>query len=117
MEVTRKNFESIIKQVEEDIKTCAFVSLDAEFSGIESSNENRMHEVDLLQERYLKIKSAAQNFECFQFGICFWHPINDNKNGEELTASAYNFSLFKEGGRTNCYMSQTASYVLLLIPF
>jgi hypothetical protein len=34
MEVTRKNFDSLLPEIKQRIKTCSFICIDAEYTGL-----------------------------------------------------------------------------------
>lgn len=66
-----------------------FISLDCEFTGIESSKYAEIHDFDSLQVRYAKIRQSATKFGMIQCGISIWclNESNQNTNQEILSNS------------------------------
>ena len=89
--VTRSNFSSVLPQVLEDIKSCEFVALDTELTGLQLTRNHRNSQLDDLVTRYAKLRESVSNFGLLQVGLaCFkWSPSKG-----KYKISAYSFYVF-----------------------
>ena len=72
MQVTRENFQDVLPTVQEAIRSCDFIAIDTEFSGLYTGKVPREHVLDTHQVRYLKLKDSVENFVLLQFGKLSW---------------------------------------------
>ncbi|KAL1453030.1 hypothetical protein WDU94_007206 [Cyamophila willieti] len=89
MEVTKKNFKEILPEVEDAIKSAAFVTIDGEFTGL--SNGLITTPYDTPAQYYTKIRNGAMDFLLIQFGLC---AFKYDKKTKKYTHQAYNFYIF-----------------------
>ena len=120
MNVTKENFLEECQDFLEHLKKAAFVAIDEEMTGISvpTSDGRRpfMPKDDTPEERYLRIKGAAERYSIMQLGVTLFFQtppqsvdVNVNVNVEEtkqdeaksktkskssVTARIYNFHLF-----------------------
>ena len=89
-EVVDKNFKTLYPKIEEAIKKASFFSIDAEFTGIQSSEVLKYSLFDSLDVRYEKLKRNIQPFVIIQCGIAaFFHVPGENL----YNAECFNFYL------------------------
>eukprot|EP01080_Neovahlkampfia_damariscottae_P008747 gene8747-695_t len=114
MDVTIENFEDVLKEIEEKIPNCSFVSMDCEFTGLEKSPADKVKRLDRLEDRYQKVKTSAENFALIQFGLCLW--MKEEKEGkiESFIAKPYNFYIFRRGKNAGCFTCQSNSMEFLI---
>jgi hypothetical protein len=63
--INYKNFEKSLPFVLKCISEADFIAIDTEFSGYQSSFSTFEHQYDSPEERYQKIRSAAEKFVAF----------------------------------------------------
>ncbi|EPZ32187.1 Ribonuclease CAF1 domain-containing protein, partial [Rozella allomycis CSF55] len=90
MDVTRSNFKQTIPLILDAIDKSAFLSIDTELTGLQTSKNMSYRVFDSLQQRYSKFKDSASNFQILQYGICTFELQDDKK----LLAKPFNFYLF-----------------------
>ncbi|EAU29549.1 conserved hypothetical protein [Aspergillus terreus NIH2624] len=90
MDITTKTFASYLPHILRDLSTCAFVSLDFEFSGIAIAPPGRSGGSTTLQERYLETKAAAEKYNIVQVGLTI---AQEDPHTATYTLRAYNFYL------------------------
>ncbi|XP_015785088.1 poly(A)-specific ribonuclease PARN [Tetranychus urticae] len=88
MDVVRSNFVELLPKIRNDIKTCDFIAIDTELSGL---GQNGNSFFDTLEERYLKIKNSISQYLLIQYGLsCFTKSSTDNS----YSCASYNFYIF-----------------------
>ena len=85
--VTRDNFTAAADRCEALLRTCAFVSIDCEMTGIKGESTERPALGDLTKQRYERCAKVASKFSLMQVGVCPFHP--DGNGG--FTASPFTF--------------------------
>jgi len=90
MEVTVKNFEELLPQIEASIDRADFLAMDCELSGLKVTDE-KDNCFETMEERYLSVRNSTSQFLVIQFGLCpfFYDPATD-----EYSHEAYNFYTF-----------------------
>lgn len=91
MEVTRKNFSSVLPEVEKAINEADFLCVDTEFSGLHASSSFHISSLDTPEERYHKLRKGSCDFLVFQVGLCTFHYNEEDKKYE---ARPFNFYVF-----------------------
>ncbi|XP_048761264.2 poly(A)-specific ribonuclease PARN-like isoform X2 [Ostrea edulis] len=91
MEVTRKNFQSVLPEVEKAIAESDFLSVDTEFSGLHASSSYYISPLDTPEERYQKLRKGSCDFLVFQVGLC---TFCFNKENNKYEARPFNFYVF-----------------------
>jgi len=89
MDVTRANFESVLKGLDEDLKSSSFLAIDTEFTGLE--DDVRSTGLDTPAERYHKLREGSMKFLVVQFGLSIFTYDNEAKH---YTYKTYNFYVF-----------------------
>ncbi|ELR22146.1 ribonuclease, putative [Acanthamoeba castellanii str. Neff] len=113
MEVTKSNFAAVLPDVKEAIAASDFLSFDLEFTGLTLGGYLDNHPVDLLEERYKKLKENSSAFTITQFGLsAFTWDATENK----YVARTWNFYLFPRpyGWCDRRFTCQAASLQFLL---
>eukprot|EP01084_Bolivina_argentea_P197833 338932_1 len=119
VDVTKSNFDEIHQKIKTLLPSCAFVSIDLEFTGLKdtkSFNNNyrlNLTRNDLPSQRYMKTREQIQNFLMIQFGICLW--IYDNKSFK-ITGYPFNFWTFPSNSQNSnglTFLCQTSSLTFL----
>ena len=70
MEVTRANFKETLPTVQKAIEQCHFMSIDAEFTGLNNRSARTIY-FDSAEERYNKLMRNGKDFIILQFGFNF----------------------------------------------
>lgn len=91
MEVTRENFKLVYPTIDNEIKECEYLSIDCEFTGIESCTGYANY-FDTAEERYEKRMKHEMKYDIVQFGLSIFKR---DANDEELKCTTYNFYIFK----------------------
>eukprot|EP00794_Sanderia_malayensis_P013964 gene13964-15421_t len=91
-EVTRSNFEDIFPEIEEAIRSSAFIAFDGEFTCLSSSSSGSPNLIDTAEVRYNKLKKTVQKSSLCQVGIAAFIPNPDEKNS--YLVKTFNFYLF-----------------------
>lgn len=96
MDVTKKNFLQLLPEITETIKSCDFIAIDTELSGL--MREQSSHNIfDLPEERFAKAVESSRGYFIMQFGLsCF-----TLKSDLHYTNKTYNFYIFPQA--TGCY--------------
>ncbi|KAI9281930.1 CAF1 family ribonuclease-domain-containing protein [Sporodiniella umbellata] len=89
MEISKHNFESSLPFIREALIDADFISIDAEFSGLQPPNVG-MLVTDDLSQRYSKLLKCVQEFTIVQYGVC---AFKKNEKGE-FVAKPFNFYIF-----------------------
>jgi len=90
MEVTRANFKETLPTVQKAIEQCHFMSIDAEFTGLNNRSARTIY-FDSAEERYNKLMRNGKDFIILQFGLCTFHYNTEDK---QYTTKAFNFYVF-----------------------
>ncbi|KAK4319453.1 hypothetical protein Pmani_009610 [Petrolisthes manimaculis] len=90
VDVTTENFEKLLPEILADIKSAVFVAVDAEFTGLSSSNSYDNSIFDDGNERYAKQRENLDRITICQLGLAAYKGIPDT-NG--YTVTSYNFYL------------------------
>ena len=91
MDVTRSNFIEILPEIEKNIASCDFISIDTELSGLRKGSGG--HFFDDHQERYEKIRHSCTGYSIIQFGMsCFTRQPKGNSN--YYSSVGYNIYIF-----------------------
>ncbi|CAH1801558.1 unnamed protein product [Owenia fusiformis] len=111
-EVLRDNLDDHIQDIAESIKTCCFIAIDTEFSGLKSSLETKPSLFDDGEERYRKLRGSSSQFLIVQFGLSMYHKLPDKNKYE---AHTYNFYLYPSsfGPRDVRFLCQASSFEFL----
>ncbi|KAL5018097.1 hypothetical protein ScPMuIL_003819 [Solemya velum] len=91
MDVTRKNFTECLKSLQKVVKDASFLSIDGEFTGLDSPQLGQISPYDYPDERYQKIRTGSSDFLLIQFGLCAFRFIEDKQRYE---VKSYNFYIF-----------------------
>ncbi|EFJ11857.1 hypothetical protein SELMODRAFT_446815 [Selaginella moellendorffii] len=89
--VTRSNWEEALVEARAHIRQAAFVAVDLELSGVQTTPWRGATEVDNLHTRYLNLRDSAEKFAMIQFGLC---PVVWDAASVKFIAYPYNFCLF-----------------------
>lgn len=89
MEVTQKNFQEVLPDVEKAIEKADFLSIDAEFTGLQRDSSYAYRELDTAEERYAKARMAAKEFGMIQFGLTTFRFIQKEKMYSHATFCFY----------------------------
>ncbi|XP_076646036.1 pre-piRNA 3'-exonuclease trimmer [Halictus rubicundus] len=90
-EVVDQNFEELYPDIENSIKNASFISIDSEFSGLQSFDHEQKYSLfDSLDDRYKLLRQTMEPFIIIQCGIAaFQHIPNENV----YKGQCYNFYL------------------------
>ncbi|KAG2370681.1 hypothetical protein C9374_014675 [Naegleria lovaniensis] len=133
IDVTKINFEEKLAEIKELLPKTSFISFDLEMTGLELDEEHKIMPIDTIEDRYLKLRDSASQFEVVQFGLCLWFvekPEDEFSNIQDeterlrqmlksslakktsptaaspkVTARPYNFYLFKAPSRSSSVFS------------
>ncbi|XP_059282126.1 poly(A)-specific ribonuclease PARN isoform X1 [Lycium ferocissimum] len=89
--VTKSNFESVLKELRGIIRDSDFVAVDLEMTGVSSAPWRESFDFDTSDIRYLKVKDSAEKFAVVQFGVC---PFRWDSNKHSFIAHPHNFYIF-----------------------
>ncbi|XP_076232531.1 pre-piRNA 3'-exonuclease trimmer isoform X2 [Calliopsis andreniformis] len=89
-EVLDKNFNRVYPRLEEAVKNASFIAIDAEFTGIQSSEVLKYSLFDSLSVRYEKLRENIQPFLIIQCGLAIFHHVHDEN---VYIAKCFNFYL------------------------
>ncbi|XP_005103432.1 poly(A)-specific ribonuclease PARN [Aplysia californica] len=91
MEVTKHNFNEELDSVLESIKSCTFMAIDGEFTGLDAFDGGNAAPFDTPEERYNKQRLGSTDFLLVQFGLCTFQVDAEKQRYE---ARPYNFYVF-----------------------
>lgn len=91
MEITRKNFQESLGQIECAIKEASFLAIDGEFTGLNHAGLSHTGVFDTPEERYQKLVQGSNDFMLIQFGLCAFSYDEDTK---KYNAKPFNFYIF-----------------------
>jgi poly(A)-specific ribonuclease len=95
MQVNKDNFELLLPRIVNDIKSCDFISIDCEFTGLGLEKSQRNDILDSVQDRYVRVASVASKFLPIQIGIALF---SYSPSLERYVAKPYNFYVFPRAG-------------------
>lgn len=95
MDVTTKNFNHLLPEIIETIKTCDFIAIDTELSGL--MRERIQNIFDLPAERFAKAVESSRGYFIMQFGLSCFTLCDEH----HYTNRTYNFYIFPQA--SNCY--------------
>ncbi|KAK4355159.1 hypothetical protein RND71_024130 [Anisodus tanguticus] len=108
--VTKSNFESVLKGLRGIVRDADFVAVDLEMTGVTSAPWRESFDFDRCDIRYLKVKDSAEKFAVVQFGVC---PFRWDSNKQSFIAHPHNFYIFPRqeipGSQSYEFLCQTAS--------
>ncbi|UYV83258.1 PARN [Cordylochernes scorpioides] len=107
MQVTRNNFEATLPIIKEAIENADFLSIDGEFTGIETKNP--LNPKDTSEERYKAI-SKDFDFILIQYGLC---AFKFNKQTGCYEYKAFNFYIFSHQESRPTFSAQKSSLEFL----
>ncbi|KAI9333585.1 ribonuclease H-like domain-containing protein [Obelidium mucronatum] len=87
MEVARKSFAAVLPVLKQCIKTCDFIAIDTELSGLHKNPS---------EVRYEKLRSSSQSFAVLQFGVSVFEWDATLK---KYVVKAFNFPIFPQAGK------------------
>ncbi|ODM92523.1 Poly(A)-specific ribonuclease PARN-like domain-containing protein 1 [Orchesella cincta] len=95
MEVTRSNYLEILPKIVEKLEGAAFISFDAEYTGLKFNDGKLASLFDDIVQRYEKLRRVVLSNSAPQFGISIFHRINEGENCTEqiYSVDAYSFHL------------------------
>ncbi|KAK0096480.1 hypothetical protein PV326_005374 [Microctonus aethiopoides] len=112
MEVTRTNFQEVLKELDEVLKNATFLSIDGEFTGLNSGPDAKPF--DTPAQYYNKLKYGSMDFLFVQFGLSVF--TYDEKI-EKYNNRTYNFYVFprpfNRSGPDCRFLCQASSIVFL----
>ncbi|XP_062601439.1 poly(A)-specific ribonuclease PARN-like [Saccostrea cucullata] len=110
MEVTRKNFQSVLPQVEKAIAEADFICVDTEFSGLHASSSFHISPLDTPEERYQKLRKGSSDFLVFQVGVCTFCYDEENSKYETRPFNFYVFPRPHSRAAPDCrFLCQSSS--------
>ncbi len=95
MDVSSHNFEHAVQLLQEELDTCAFASIDLEFTGL---GAERPSPLDTPASRYQMMRDCATAFPPLQFGLSLFREIpvsedDEHNNAPRWEMLPFNFSL------------------------
>ncbi|KAJ1527889.1 hypothetical protein ONE63_007825 [Megalurothrips usitatus] len=116
MDVTKKNFASILPELKKAIDEAEFIAIDLEFTGLSSGGrEVEPLPFDTPRQYYEKLHQKALDFLPIQFGLCIFQ--HDSK-GNRYTYQGYNFYMYPfsklKGFPDSTFLSQSSSLAFLI---
>jgi len=112
MQVNRSNFDSIVGELKEILRTCEFYSVDQEMTGISVPDGVSESPLASLAEVYPSKRAAALRYNAFQIGICTFH--RENESTPTYTVRPFNFWLCNRG-QSNADVTLNMSAVSFLL--
>jgi poly(A)-specific ribonuclease len=86
MQITNTNFDTVVDDFIECLRTCDFYAVDQEMTGINAADVGAESPLLDLEALYPAKRAAAMRYNAFQIGISTFH-----KNGDEYVARPFNF--------------------------
>lgn len=77
MEVTRDNFEEAFIMIESAVRSASFVSIDLEFSGLNTFKSSKQSFLDSLEKRFEAGVETVEHYFMLQLGLCAFEPAPD----------------------------------------
>jgi len=109
MDVTAKNFEEVVNELQQVLPTAKFLAIDEEMTGMSFLGEKRESIGDSPHQRYQRMRRIANHYNIIQFGLAVFHENGSREPGSDPSAGApplytcrvYNFYLFPQEGGVN----------------
>uniref|UniRef100_A0A146M4P1 Poly(A)-specific ribonuclease PARN n=1 Tax=Lygus hesperus TaxID=30085 RepID=A0A146M4P1_LYGHE len=112
MEVTKSNFAELCPEIEEALRSCSFLAVDGEFTGL-NNGPNNISPFDSPAEYYAKVLSGSMDFLFVQFGLSIFRHLSDFKYENKT----YVFYLFPDPANRQApdrrFLCQTSSLSFL----
>ena len=89
MMVTRLNYPQVYAQVTEALRSCLFVAIDLEFTGLHVDPTLQNTHLDTTLHRYLKMRESVSSFCPLQAGVCTFELRDDH-----IEAKPFSFILY-----------------------
>lgn len=106
MNIGKDNFDAVLPTVIDSIKRSSFVAIDTELTGLSTASWLGSSQVDSLDSRYARSKTAATKIGVVQFGICCFEYDSLTNT---LTSRPYAFHIWPQvsplGGNNGQYGS------------
>src|SRR6218665_3435689 len=80
MDVTSVNFDSLVPEIEEVIRTCDFVAFDGEFTGIGDQSPNSELVLGTYEDYYHITKDKVSPFQLIQVGLSLFKRVEDSSS-------------------------------------
>ncbi|KAJ3294367.1 hypothetical protein HDU79_011139 [Rhizoclosmatium sp. JEL0117] len=96
MDITRKTLQSSLPLLRQAIKTCDFIAVDTELSGLHRVASEGPHGSDTAQVRYEKLKASSQAFAILQFGVA---TFTWDSTIKKYVVRSFNFPVFPQAGK------------------
>ncbi|XP_045122317.1 LOW QUALITY PROTEIN: pre-piRNA 3'-exonuclease trimmer-like [Portunus trituberculatus] len=90
VDVTSTNFSSVLPLIVEEARSCSFLALDTEFTGLLADSAFRNNLFDDGPQRYHKLSANLRRFSVVQLGLALFTGVPD-QNAYSVTS--YNFYL------------------------
>lgn len=90
MDVTKENFIELLPEITETIRTCEFIAIDTELSGL--MRERSSNRFDLPEERFAKTVESSRGYFIMQFGLSCFSRIKERHYDNRT----YNFYIFPQ---------------------
>ena len=99
MEINLSNFEEQFEFIKKSIASSEFVTFDTEFTGSKLVIEDKPHEFDTFNDKYMKNKIGIQKFTVLQVGITtfYWSSLKKKYVGRPFNIPIYPRSIIGEG--------------------
>jgi len=114
MDVTKDNFHSVLKNLDDDLEKSTFLAIDTEFTGLE--DDVRLSALDTPEERYTKLREGSLRFLVIQFGLSIF---TYDAKAKHYMYKTYNFYIFPStksipGSPDPKFLSQASSIGFLV---
>ncbi|CAL8069192.1 unnamed protein product [Orchesella dallaii] len=95
MEVYRSNYVEVLPKLLQKMEGAAFISFDAEYTGLKFNDGELTSLFDNIVHRYEKLRKVVLSNSAPQFGLSIFHRIEDSNNCTEqiYSVDAYSFHL------------------------
>ena len=112
MEVNLQNFEEKLALFRKSIQNCEFLAFDTEFTGSKLVIEDKPHEFDTFNDKYVKNKAGIEKFTIVQAGLTtfHWSDVKKKYIGRPFNIPIYPRSIVGEGHVLDNDMSQQTSF-------
>jgi len=91
MDIDRNSFPARLPTILRDLSNATFVAIDLELSGIPVTRFRDVRQT--LQERYVEVKQAAEQFHILQVGVTCVEQDNSPEGRGKYVLRPYNFNL------------------------
>lgn len=112
MDITNENFLQRLPEITENIRSCDFIAIDTELSGLTRDRGN--NRFDLPGERFTKLVESSRGYFIMQFGLsCFTRSEHDL----HYSNKTYNFYIFPQANQEHGDINRTFSLQVHAIQF